>query len=161
MTSNASTIWTPQLGMQNWIYQSFLILPTESEEATPPGSVVTAKKWAKGHLYLEDRVDTGKPDATGSLIFPTKEGEIKLNVTATVEKGTDSARFEATGEVKDAVLAKGAFYTLVGWALRGKDDKVVTIHGSVLAVRGPDARPDIELGGMPIGTVGAFIITSK
>ncbi|MBD2065991.1 hypothetical protein H6F93_00285 [Leptolyngbya sp. FACHB-671] len=161
MTSGTSTIWTPQFGMKNWTYESFLVLPTKSEEATPPGSTVTAKRWAQGHLYLEDSIDISKPTAVGSLIFPTQVGEIRLDVKASVEEGTDSARFEATGEVKDTVPAKGAFYTLVGWAFRGKDDKVVRIQGSVLAVRGSDARPDVELGGMPIGTVGAFIITSN
>ena len=34
----------------------------------------------------------------------------------------------------------------------------MTAEGAVRAVRGPDARPDPELGGMPLGTVGAFVI---
>jgi hypothetical protein len=37
----------------------------------------------------------------------------------------------------------------------------LSVKGSVLAVRGPDTKPEIELGGKPIGTVGTFIIVSK
>ena len=161
MTSNSNTIWTPRLWMQNWTYQSFLVLPTPSEEMVPPGSAITAKKWAKGNLYLETSIDTGNPDAVGLLIFPTKDGDVKLRVKASVEKGIDPVKFEATGEVQDAVPAKGAVYKLLGWAFRGEDDKVAAVHGSVMAVRGSDSRPDVELGGMPIGTVGAFVIMSK
>jgi len=82
-----------------------------------------------------------------------------LSVTATIEEGTELAKFEAIGEVKDNVPVKGAVYKLLGWAVRGEDDEVESIRGSVVAVRGPDARPDVELGGMPIGTVGAFVIS--
>lgn len=161
MMSTASAIWTPQFWMHGWSYQSFLILPTPSEKAAPPGSAVTAKTWAKGRLNLETSTDLGKPDAVGLLIFPTAQGELKLRVKASVEEGIDVAKFEATGEVVDDVPAKGTVYELVGWAFRGKDDKVAAVRGSVMAVRGPDARPDIELGGQPIGTVGAFIITQS
>ncbi len=161
MTSNSNTIWTPRLWMQNWTYQSFLVLPTPTEEMVPPGSAITAKKWAKGNLYLETSIDTGNPDAVGLLIFPTKDGDVKLRVKASVEKGIDPVKFEATGEVQDAVPAKGAVYKLLGWAFRGKDDDVATVRGCVMAVRGSDARPDVDLGGMPIGTVGAFVIMSK
>jgi len=92
-------------------------------------------------------------------VFPTEKGPIRLSVTATIEEGTELAKFEAIGEVKDNVPVKGAVYKLLGWAVRGEDDEVESIRGSVVAVRGPDARPDVELGGMPIGTVGAFVIS--
>lgn len=39
--------------------------------------------------------------------------------------------------------------------------RMLRIEGSVGAVRGSDARPDIELGGMPLGTVGKFVITGR
>lgn len=160
MTSNASTIWIPKFWMQDWIYQSFLILPTTTEASSPPGTAVTTKKWAKGNLYLETSIDIDK-DAVGFLTFPTRDGDIRLSVKAFVEKGTDPAKFEAVGEVQDASPAKGASYKLFGWAFRGEDDKVAKVQGSVIAVRGSEVRQDIELGGMPIGTVGAFTITSR
>ena len=39
--------------------------------------------------------------------------------------------------------------------------KVLVVQGSVRAVRGPDTKPEVELGGMPAGpTVGTFAIES-
>jgi hypothetical protein len=156
MTSNASTIWNPNFWMQNWDYQSFLILPTTEEEMSSRGTIVSTKKWAKGDLYLETSIDMDK-DAIGSLIF----GEIKLSVIAYVEKGASPAKFEAVGEVTEKCPQKGASYKLLGWAFRGEGDNVAKIQGSVIAVRGSDDRPDIDIGGMPIGTVGAFTIKSR
>lgn len=161
MTSNQHTLWTPQFWMQNWTYQSFLILPTDPEKIALPGSAITTKKWAKGNLHLQTSIDLDNSDAIGFLTFSTRDGDAKLSVKASVEKGIDPVKFEATGEVQDAIPAKGAVYKLLGWAFRGADDKVAKVEGSVIAVRGPDARPDVELGGMPIGTVGAFVITSR
>ncbi len=56
-------------GMRYWEYQSFLILSTDTENAAQPGTTVTAKKWAKGRLYLEDAIDENL-DAVGTLQFP-------------------------------------------------------------------------------------------
>jgi hypothetical protein len=146
-------------GMRHWEYQSFLVLPTDAESAAQPGATVNAKKWAKGRLYLEDAMDYNKPGAVGTLEFPTDQGLLKLAVKALLEQGTEPAKFEAIGEVwENANRAKGASYALVGWAFQGKDGRVAKITGSVRAVRGPDAQPDKDLGGMPIGTVGLFTI---
>jgi hypothetical protein len=163
MTSNSSTVWTPSFWMQNWTYQSFLILPTDSEIQSPPGSTITTKKWAKGNLYLETGIDPSPaPDAVGFLVFPTPQGSIKLNVKAFVEKGISPVKFEATGEVQNALSElNGAMYKLLGWAFRGKGNKVIKIEGCVVAIRGSDANSDVELGGMPIGTVGAFVIAEN
>lgn len=147
-------------GMRNWEYQSFLVLPTDAESAAQPGATVNAKKWAKGSLYLEDAVDD-KPDAVGVLEFPTDQGLLKLAVQALLEQGTEPAKFEAIGEVKEnANPAKGACYALVGWAFQDEDGRVAKITGSVRALRGSNAQPDRELGGMPIGTVGLFTISN-
>jgi hypothetical protein len=160
MTSNPSAIWTPRFWMQNWDYQSFLILPTKQEEMSPRETIVSTKKWAKGGIYLETSIDEDK-DATGSLIFPIQDGKIKLSVTAYVEKGASPAKFEAVGEVTEECPQKGASYKLLGWAFRGEDDYVAQIQGSVIAIRGSDNRPEIDLDEMPIGTVGAFTIKSR
>lgn len=161
MTDGSNTVWTPSFGMQGWVYQSFLVLPSEPEKQSPPGSSITAKKWAKGRLYLEDAIDLPPlPSVIGSLVFPTPNGDIKLNVKAFVEKGISPVKFEATGEVQSAFPeTNGAMYKLLGWATRGEGNKVAKIEGSVIAFRGSDASPSVELGGMPVGTVGAFVIT--
>ncbi len=146
--------------MDKWVYQSFLSLPTNPEKQSPPGSSITAKKWAKGKLYLETAIDLPPaPDAVGYLEFPRPGGNIKLNVKAFVEKGISPVKFEATGEAENALPEiNGAMYKLLGWAFRGEGNKVEEIEGCVVAIRGSDARPDVELGGMPVGTVGAFVI---
>jgi hypothetical protein len=147
-------------GMRHWEYQSFLVLPTDSENDAQPGSRVTATKWAKGELYLEDAIDDD-PDAVGTLVFPTPKGSIKLAVKVMLKEGSESANFEAIGEVKDSTSpVNGASYTLVGWASQGMDGRVDKITGSVRALRGSNAQPDKELGQMPIGTVGLFTITN-
>jgi hypothetical protein len=147
-------------GMRHWEYQSFLLLPTDSENAAPPGSKINALKWAKGTLHLEDAIDN-KPDVVGTLEFPTDEGSLRLTVTAILDQGDVPAKFNAIGEVKEeASKAKGARYELIGWAFPDKDNKVAKITGSIRAVSGPDAKPDTELGRMPIGTVGLFTITN-
>jgi hypothetical protein len=163
MTSNSNIVWTPSFSMQGWTYQSFLILPTDPEKQSPPGSSINTKKWAKGNLYLETSIDLPPAhDAIGNLVIPTPRGNVKLSVKAFVEKGVSPVKFEATGEVQNnPAEANGAMYKLFGWAFRGEDDKVSKIEGCVIAVRGSDTSPNVELGGMPIGTVGAFTIVSK
>jgi hypothetical protein len=147
-------------GMRHWEYQSFLVLPTDPENAAQPGSRVTATKWAKGQLYLEDAIDDDL-DAVGTLVFPTPKGSIKLAVKVILKEGSESANFEAIGEVKDSSSpVNGASYTLVGWASQDVDGRVDKITGSVRALRGSNAQPDIELGQQPIGTVGLFTITN-
>lgn len=147
--------------MDNWVYQSFLILPTDSEKQSPAGSSITARNWTRGKLHLEDAIDLPpSPNVIGSLVFPNPKGDIRLNVKAFVEKGISPVKFEATGEVQHAPPEiNGAMYKLLGWTFRGEADKVEKIEGCVIAVRGSDTRPNVELGGMPIGTVGAFVIT--
>lgn len=36
--------------------------------------------------------------------------------------------------------------------------RVLSVRGYVRAVRGCDAKPELDLSGMPLGTVGAFVI---
>jgi hypothetical protein len=76
--------------------------------------------------------------------------------------GNAPATFEATGTGTEGIT-KGAIYRLFGWVFPEEPvvqgaARVLSIRGSVWAVRGPDAQPEIELGRMPVGTVGAFVI---
>jgi hypothetical protein len=83
--------------------------------------------------------------------------ELSVKLTIVSDKGVIPAKFEAIGEGKGGET-KGSIYELTGWVFRGADGQVVTVRGSVRAVRGPERNPDIELGKKPINTVGEFII---
>ncbi|MDQ3329393.1 MAG: hypothetical protein M3552_01860 [Planctomycetota bacterium] len=148
-----ATDFIPAFEFQDWQYQSYLLLPTNEGLSANPGNDVTAKKWASGKLTLSDSPAGG---ASGYLEFP---GGIKLRINVTGEPGKDGApaTFEATGIGTEGVV-KGAEYHLTGWAIPGKDGKVQEVRGAVRAARGPDAAPNTELGRMPVGTVGAFVI---
>ena len=148
------TNFIPAFEFQDWVYQSFLVLPTPEQAKAAPGTEVAAKKWAMGKLLLSDGVDGG---AAGFLTFAPGV-QLKVTVKNTPGKGSVPATFEATGVGAEGVT-KGAEYQLTGWAFRGADGKVESVRGSVRAVRGPDTKPDVELGKMPVGTVGAFVIS--
>ena len=97
--------------------------------------------------------------AAGFLLFgPNVQLDVKVN--GTPGNGNNPATFEATGVGKEGVT-NGAEYQLTGWAFRGADGKVESVRGSVRAVRGADANPAVELGNMPVGTVGAFVIVKE
>jgi hypothetical protein len=140
-------------GTRHWEYQGFLVLPTDSEKAAPPGSTITAKKWSKGELYLEDAIDNDS-NAVGKLVMPTPRGSIELAVKVVLKEESESANFEAIGKVEDNTSsANGTCYALVGWASQDADGRVDKITGSIRALTA-------DLGGMPIGTVGFFTITN-
>ena len=87
---------------------------------------------------------------------------LDVSVKGALGSGNAPATFEATGTGTDGVT-KGAIYKLVGWVfpedpvVQGAG-RVLSVRGSVWAVRGPDTKPEAELGGMPVGTVGTFVI---
>lgn len=138
-----------------WSYQSFLILPTATELDAPPGTFVTTKKWALGQLAISDNTND---EFSGELVFAPG---VKLNVKGRVLLSTNSTPLgiEAIGEGLEGPT-KGAIYRINGWVVppSSNQTKRPNIHGSVLAIRGSDSKPDVELGGKPVGTVGAFIL---
>jgi hypothetical protein len=159
-----SNSWFPLFEFQDWSYESFLTLPTDPEKAALPGTPVTAKKWAKGEFACGQAFKTAEGyTLDGMLSFRPGVG---LSVAAHGANGNDGepATFTATGTGVEGPT-KGAVYELAGWVfpseVRNGAARVVSIRGSVRAVRGPDVRPDVELGGMPLGTVGAFVITGR
>lgn len=155
VTAADDTNFIPAFEFQDWVYQSFLVLPTPEQMKATPGTDVAAKKWAMGTLLLSDSPDGYR--AAGFLTFAPGV-RLKVTVHGTPGKGNVPATFEATG-VGTEGATKGAEYQLTGWAFRGPDGKVESVRGSVRAVRGPDTKPDVELGKMPIGTVGAFVLS--
>jgi len=155
--------WFPLFEFQDWTYQSSLVLPTPAEKDAPPGGAVTAKKWAKGILLCGQAMKThDRYTLSGRLAF--RPG-LELAVEAKGSLGADGspASFEATGIATDGPI-KGAVYQLVGWVfpetpIENGAARVLAVQGSVRAVRGPDTKPEVELGGMPAGsTVGIFVI---
>lgn len=164
MATDADSRWFPLFEFQDWIYQSVLLLPTSEEDAALPGAGVTAKKWAKGSLFLGQAFTAGDNGYTlgGRLSFAAG---IELEVTAagTLGYGNAPASFESTG-TGTADKSKGAIYQLTGWVFAEEPaqgaGRVVSIRGSVRAVRGPDTKPETELGGLPaVTTVGSFAVT--
>lgn len=158
--------WFPLFEFQDWTYQSSLVLPTRAEKDAPPGGAVTAKKWAKGTLFCGQAMKTQDGyTLSGRLAF--RPG-LELAVEAKGSLGADGnpASFEATGTGTDGPI-KGAIYQLVGWVIpetpiENGAARVLVVQGSVRAVRGPDTKPDVELGGMPAGpTVGTFSIERR
>ena len=154
VTAADESNFIPAFEFQDWVYQSFLVLPTPEQMKAAPETDVAAKKWAMGKLLLSDGVDGG---AAGFLTF-ARGVQLKIKVINTPGKGSVPATFEATGVGAEGIT-KGAEYQRTGWTFRGADGKVESVRGSVRAVRGPDSKPDVELGKMPVGTVGAFVIS--
>jgi len=158
-----TNLWFPLFEFQEWSYESFLLLPTESERGAPSGAAVTGRKWAKGDLLCGQAFRTSEGySLDGTLSFGNG---INLSVSVRGALGTHDrpATFEGTGSGTDGPV-KGTIYRLVGWvfpgAIQNGAARVASIRGSVWAVRGPDGRELIELGGMPVGTVGAFVVTA-
>jgi hypothetical protein len=161
--STETDSWFPLFEFQDYIYQSFLVLPTPAENDAPPPTPITAKKWAQGTFLCGQafRDDSGGYILDGTLSF--RPGvELSVSVKGTFGMGNKPAAFEATGTGTQGPT-KGAIYQLVGWVfpeepIQNRAARVLKIEGSVWAVRGPDPQPEIELGGHPIGIVGSFVI---
>jgi hypothetical protein len=167
MATDINSPWFPLFEFQDWIYQSFLILPTPEESSALPGTAITSNKWAKGMFVCGQAFKAADGyTLSGTLSFdspPAPPGtELQVSVKGALGPGNAPATFEATGAGTEGVT-KGAIYRLFGWVFPEEPvvqgaGRVLSIRGSVWAVRGPDTKPDIELGRMPIGTVGAFVI---
>ena len=158
--------WFPLYEFQEFIYQSFLVLPTPAEIAVSPGAVVTAKKWAKGDFLQGQAFQGDKDTYTLSATLQFDSGpRLDISVKGDQGIGHSSGTFEAIGTGIEGPL-KGAIYSLYGWVfpeepIINNAARVLKVSGTVRAVRGTDAKPEIEPGGMPLGTVGYFIISRK
>ena len=154
--------WFPLFEFQDWIYQSFLVLPTPEENDALPGTAVTAKKWAKGTLLCGQAFKTDDGYTLDGRLSFRPGVELAVSAKGTFGSGNAPATFEATGTGTEGPT-KGAIYQLVGWVfpelpIVNAAGKVLSVRGSVRAVRGPNTKPETELGNMPVGTVGEFVI---
>ena len=162
--STETDLWFPLFEFQDYVYQSFLVLPTAGENDAPAGTAVTAKKWGKGAFSCGQAFKTAEGyKLEGSLSF--RQGvELSVLATGTLGKGNSPASFEATG-IGTQGPTKGAVHTLSGWVfpeepIHNGAARVLSIQGVILAVRGPDTSPETALGGGAAGaTVGKFVIT--
>lgn len=137
-----------------WHYQSFLILPTPSEQEGPPDSAVTARKWTTGTLTVP--TDT-YPEVSGELAFAPG---VTLAVKGHILPPSDlsSEIFVATGEGLTGPT-KGSISRIIGTVIFDANGEQ-SIYGSVLGVRGPNSNPNVN-GGMPINTVGTFALSRQ
>ncbi len=135
-----------------WYYRSFLILPTSSEEEAPPGSAITARKWARGTLTVPTETNS---EVSGELAFAAGA---TLSVKGQILPASDlsPAILVATGEGLTGPI-KGSMYQIAGAFFNDANGQQF-VYGSTLGVRGPDTQPDVA-GGMPINTVGTFILS--
>lgn len=122
---------------------------------------MTAKKWAKGTLALGQAFTApdGGYTLDGLLSFAPGIG-LAVSAKGILQSGNAPATFKATGTGTEGIT-KGAIYELVGWVFAEEPivnnaGRVLSVRGSVRAVRGPDSSPETELGRMPVGTVGSF-----
>ena len=154
--------WFPLFEFQDWIYQSFLVLPTPEENDALPGTAITAKKWAKGTLLCGQAFTSPEGYTLAGTLSFRPGAELTVSAKGALGSGNSPATFEATGTGTGGPT-KGAISQLVGWVfpedpIHNGAGRVVVVRGSVRAVRGPDTQPDKDLSGMPLGTVGVFVI---
>lgn len=137
-----------------WNYRSFLILPAEGKKKAINGDAVAIKQWAVGTLEI---LSSTEHEFSGEL---TMVPPIKISVKGKFLTALDGvpAGFEAIGAGEG--MATGAVYKLTGWIDPDSADpsKPISIEGAIVAVHGSTAKPEKELGGEPIGTVGAFVL---
>lgn len=79
--------------------------------------------------------------------------------------GHKPGTFEATVTSKEDSL-KGVIYSLFGWVIPEEPithnaARVLRVCGTIRAVRGTDAKPDVSPGSLPLGTTGYFVISRK
>lgn len=166
MTIEKELLWFPLYEFQEFVYQSFLVLPTPAEIAASPGAAVTAKKWAKGDFLQGQAFQGAENTYTLSATLQFDSGpKLDVSIKGNQGIGHSPGTFEAIGTGVEGPL-KGAIYSLSGWVfpeepITNNSARVLKVCGSVRAVRGTDAKPEIEPGGMPLGTVGYFTITRK
>jgi hypothetical protein len=162
--STSITSWFPLFEFQDWTYQAFLLLPTPLEDAAAAGGAVSARKWSRGDLMCGQAfAATDGYTLSGTLVFAE---DLQLDVVAsgTSGRGTAPGTFLATGTGTSGKL-KGMVSELTGWVfpeLPSSSDsaaRVLSVRGSIRAVRGTDTDPEHDPSGLPLGTVGAFVIS--
>ena len=159
--TESGDLWFPLFEWTRFLYRSFLVLPSD----TDPEGPVALKEWAKGEFSCGQAFQDGDGYTLGGQLIFRPGVELAVNIRGRKGRGTGPGTFEGTGTGK-AGVTMGAVYELTGLlypeSQRGASGaaRISNVRGSVKAVQGPTTNPAIELGGLPVGTVGAFVIVS-
>ena len=163
LTRHDGPTWFPLFEFQDWLYQSYLVLPQAGDADAAAGAPIAAKKWSMGTLLCGQAftADAGRYTLSGTLRFPSGF-ELAIAAQGRLGSGDAPASFEATATGTDGAL-KGMVSELAGWVfpelpIANGAARVLGIRGAIRAVRGTDAKPEIDPSGLPLGTVGAFVI---
>ena len=162
MSHPTQATWFPLFEFQDWHYQSYLALPQPADDDALAGSAVNARKWSAGAFSCGQafRSDDGYT-LQGTLVF-RPQFELSISARGILGTGESPAGFEATATGVQGDL-KGMVSELVGWVVpelpvANGAARVLRIQGAIRAVRGTDAKPDVDPSGMPMGSVGSFVI---
>lgn len=137
-----------------WVFQSYLLQPTDQDLENKAGSTINTRKWAMGDLVLTD--GPAECEASGTLTFG-ENSKLKIGIHGEPGRGLLPATFEAVAEGEGPLA--GTRYLLRGFAIRGNDGKLGRVHGSVFVIAGTHDKPAFEPFGMPVATAGTFTIT--
>jgi hypothetical protein len=159
--SNEAT-WFPLFEFQDWLYQSYLVLAQPADEAAEAGATVAAKKWSIGALLCGQAftAEGARYALSGTLRFPSG-AELAIRAQGQLGLGDGPASFETTATATGDLA--GMVSELVGWVfpelpITNGAARVSSVRGSIRAVRGIDKKPEIDPSGLPLGTVGQFVI---
>ena len=137
-----------------WVYQSYLLQPTDQDLENKAGSTISTRKWAMGDLALTD--GSGECEASGTLTFG-EDAKFKITIQGEPGRGLLPGTFEAVADGEGPLA--GTRYLLRGFAIRGNDGKLGRVHGSVFVIAGTHDKPAFEPFGMPVTTAGTFTFT--
>jgi hypothetical protein len=153
--------WFPLFEFTKYLYRSILVLHSDADPAGP----LVLKEWAKADFQCGQAFhdgDEGYRLGGGLVLRPGIE--LEVNIRGRKGRGTGPGTFEAIGTGMAGVTI-GAVYEFTGLIYPAGDPsssagaaRIASIRGSVKATKGPAAIPGAELGGQPLGTVGAFVI---
>src|SRR3954471_23302848 len=96
MASDQNT-WFPLFEFKNWGYQSFLVLPTEEEDAAAPGATVSARKWAKGTFSCGQAFSVAEGYTLEGVLSFAPGLELAVSAKGSLGSGDTLATFEGTG----------------------------------------------------------------
>ncbi len=122
MATDTDSTWFPLFELQDWTYQSVLVLPTSEDNAAAPGAGVTAKKWANGSLFLGQAFEAPEEgyNLPGGRLEFAPGADLEVSAKGTKGSGNAPASFEGTG-IGTVGPLKGAIYQL---DISKKDAKV-------------------------------------
>jgi hypothetical protein len=159
--SQTSEAWFPLFEFTSFLYRSYLLMPSEAD----PSGDIEMKEWARGDFVCGQAFAAAEDGYTlgGRLVAPGG-ASFEVKAQGRLGQGDLPGSFEATVEGAGGLI-QGVTYRLDGLvhpmrSVNAGAARVASIRGSVKAVSGLRGKPDMEPGGAPVGTVGAFVIVA-